>query len=158
VGDAVLVVGTRIGLWLGVQLLVAGLLVLVGAAAAGQALNEAAGWWMVYGALVDLGTLGVIGWLLRREGGSYRRLLGPPTTAWQVALGAVEQRFPPVERPTVNNPAARARKARQRNAEPRESSWSPTATAAQPGRSRAGGRVRPHRQRGIPSRGGHHAG
>ena len=44
---------------------------------------------MVYGALVDLGTLGVIGWLLGREGGSYRGLLGPPTTAWQVALGAV---------------------------------------------------------------------
>ena len=89
VGGAVLVVGTRVGLWLGVQLLVAGLLILVGAAAAGQALDEAAGWWMVYGALVDLGTLGVIVWLLRREGGSYRGLLGPPTTAWQVALGAV---------------------------------------------------------------------
>ena len=80
VGGAVLVVGTRMGLWLGVQLLVAGLLVLVGAAAAGQALNEAAGWWMVDGALVDLGTLGVIGWLLRRDHRSYRGLLGPPTT------------------------------------------------------------------------------
>jgi membrane protease YdiL (CAAX protease family) len=89
VGDAVLVVGTRMGLWLGVQLLVAGLLVLVGAAAAGQALNEAAGWWMVYGALVDLGTLGVIGWLLRRDHRSYRGLLGPPTAAWQVALGGL---------------------------------------------------------------------
>jgi membrane protease YdiL (CAAX protease family) len=88
VGGAVLVVGTRIGLWLGVQLGLAGLLVLVGAAAAGQALDEAAGWWMVYGALVDLGTLGVIGWLLGRDGGSYRGLLGPPTTVWQVALGA----------------------------------------------------------------------
>jgi hypothetical protein len=88
VGGAVLVVATRIGLWLGVQLLVAGLLVLVGAAAAGEALDEAAGWWMVYGALVDLGTLGVIGWLLRRDHRSYRGLLGPPTTAWQVALGA----------------------------------------------------------------------
>jgi hypothetical protein len=89
VGDAVLVVGTRMGLWLGVQLLVAGLLVLVGAAAAGQALDEAAGWWMVYGALVDLGTLGVIGWLLGRDHRSYRGLLGPPTTIWQVAVGAV---------------------------------------------------------------------
>jgi hypothetical protein len=89
VGGAALLVGTRIGLWLGVQLGLAGLLVLVGGAAAfGQALNEAAGWWMVYMALVDLGTLGVIGWLLRRNGGSYRGLLGPPTTAWQVALGA----------------------------------------------------------------------
>jgi len=43
----------------------------------------------VYAALVDLGTLAVIGWLLRRDHGSYRGLLGPPTTAWQVALGAV---------------------------------------------------------------------
>jgi len=88
VGGAVLVVATRVGLWLGVQLLVAGLLIATGAAPLGQALDDAAGWWMVYGALVDLGTLGVIGWLLRREGGSYRGLLGPPTTAWQVALGA----------------------------------------------------------------------
>jgi Type II CAAX prenyl endopeptidase Rce1-like len=87
-GGAVLVVGTRVGLWLGVQLGLAGLLILVGAAAAGQALDEAAGWWMVYGALVDLGTLGVIGWLLKRDHGSYRDLLGPPTTVWQVALGA----------------------------------------------------------------------
>jgi membrane protease YdiL (CAAX protease family) len=90
VGDAMLLVGTRIALWLGVQLGLAGLLVLVGAAATGgQALNETAGWWMVYGALVDLGTLGVIGWLLGRDGGSYRGLLGPPTAAWQVALGAL---------------------------------------------------------------------
>jgi Type II CAAX prenyl endopeptidase Rce1-like len=90
VGGAVLVVATRIALWLGVQLGLAGLLVLAGqAATGGQALDEAAGWWMVYGALVDLGTLGVIGWLLRHEGGSYRGLLGPPTTLWQVALGAL---------------------------------------------------------------------
>jgi hypothetical protein len=89
VGGAVLVVGTRIGLWLGVQLGLAGLLLVAGqAATGGQALDEAAGWWMVYAALVDLGTLGIISWLLRRDGGSYRRLLGPPTTAWQVALGA----------------------------------------------------------------------
>jgi membrane protease YdiL (CAAX protease family) len=89
VGGAVLVVGTRIGLWLGVQLALAGLLLVVGqAATGGQALNEVAGWWMVYAALVDLGTLGVILWLLGRDGGSYRGLLGPPTTAWQVALGA----------------------------------------------------------------------
>jgi membrane protease YdiL (CAAX protease family) len=89
-GAVVVVVGTRVGLWLGVQLGLAGLLVLVGGAAAfGQALNAAAGWWMVYMALVDLGTLGVMFWLLGRDGGSYRGLLGPPTTAWQVALGAV---------------------------------------------------------------------
>ena len=90
VGGAALLVATRVALWLGVQLGLAGLLVLGGAAATGgQALNEAAGWWMVYGALVDLGTLGVILWLLRRDGGSYRGLLGPPTAAWQVALGAL---------------------------------------------------------------------
>jgi Type II CAAX prenyl endopeptidase Rce1-like len=81
-------VGTRVALWLGVQLLVAGLLVVGGGAASGQALDEAAGWWMVYGAVVDLGTLGVIVWLLRRDGGTYRDLLGPPTKAWQVAVGA----------------------------------------------------------------------
>jgi hypothetical protein len=89
VGGAALLVATRVVLWLGVQLLLAGLLVLGGAAPFGRALNEAAGWWMVYGALVDLGTLGVILWLLRRDGGSYRGLLGPPTAAWQVALGGL---------------------------------------------------------------------
>jgi hypothetical protein len=89
VSGAVLLIGTRIALWPGVQLLVAGLLVLVGATALGQALNAAAAWWMVYGALIDLGTLGVIAWLLRRDGSSYRSLLGQPATAWQVVLGAV---------------------------------------------------------------------
>jgi Type II CAAX prenyl endopeptidase Rce1-like len=90
VGGAVLLVATRIGLWLGVQLGLAGLLLLGGGAAPFErALDEAAGWWMVYGALVDLGTLGVIFWLLRRDGGTYRSLLGPPTAAWQVALGAL---------------------------------------------------------------------
>jgi hypothetical protein len=89
VGGAVLVVGTRMGLWLGVLLLVAGLLVLVGATPVGQALDEVAGWWMVYAALVDLGTLGVIFWLLRRDGGAYRGLLGPATSGWQVALGGL---------------------------------------------------------------------
>lgn len=84
-----LLVGTRIALWPGVQLLLAGLLVVAGATAAGQALNDAAAWWMVYAAPIDLGTLGVIGWLLRRGGGTYRRLLGPPTAAWQVALVAL---------------------------------------------------------------------
>jgi hypothetical protein len=90
VGGAVLLVGTRVALWLGVQLGLAGLLVLAGVTATGgQALDRVAGWWMVYGALVDLGTLGVIGWLLRRDGSTYRCLLGPPTRAWQVAVGAL---------------------------------------------------------------------
>ena len=82
VGGAVVLIGTRIGLWLGVQLLLAGLLVLGAAVAFGQAVNDAAAWWMVYGALVDLSTLGVIGWLLRHDGSTYRQLLGPPTHAW----------------------------------------------------------------------------
>jgi hypothetical protein len=89
VAGAALLVATRVALWLGVQLLLAGLLVLGGAAPFGQALNDAAGWWMVYGALVDLGTLGAIFWLLGRDGRSYRGLLGPPTAAWQVAVGAL---------------------------------------------------------------------
>jgi hypothetical protein len=90
VGGAVVLVATRVALWLVAQLLLAGLLVLGGeAATGGEALDAAAGWWMVYGALVDLGTLGVIFWLLRRDGHAYRDLLGPPTAAWQVALGAL---------------------------------------------------------------------
>ena len=89
VGGAVVLVATRVALWLGVQLGLAGLLVLGGAAPSGQALNEAAGWWMVYAALVDLGTLVVIFRLLGRDGRAYRDLLGPPTAAWQVALGAL---------------------------------------------------------------------
>jgi hypothetical protein len=86
---APLLVPTRIGLWVGVQLLVAGLLIVGGAAAIGYALNAAAAWWMVYAAVVDLGTLGVLGWLIRRQGVSYRSLLGPPAAVWQVALGAL---------------------------------------------------------------------
>lgn len=88
VGSIILLVGTRIALWLGVQLLVAGLLLLGGATATRQPLNAAAAWWMVYGAFIDVGTLGVIVWLIRRDGISYRSLLGPPMAAWQFALGA----------------------------------------------------------------------
>ena len=44
-----LVVGARAGLWLGLQLGLAGLLLVVGAAAAGQALNEVrAGGWSIW--------------------------------------------------------------------------------------------------------------
>jgi Type II CAAX prenyl endopeptidase Rce1-like len=88
---APLLVATRIGLWVGVQLVVAGLMIVSGAATAGQALNAAAGWWIVYAGVVDLGTLGVIGWLIRRQGHgiSYRDLLGPSAALWQVGLGAL---------------------------------------------------------------------
>jgi hypothetical protein len=86
---APLLIPTRIGLWVGVQLAIAGLLIVGGAAAVGDALNTAAAWWMVYAAIVELGTLGVIAWLIRRQRVSYRSLLGPPAAVWQVALGAL---------------------------------------------------------------------
>src|SRR4029434_10110823 len=88
---APLPVATRIGLWVGVQLVVAGLMIASGAVPAGQALNAAAGWWIVYAGIVDLGTLGVLIWLIRRQGHgiSYRGLLGPPAALWQVGLGAL---------------------------------------------------------------------
>jgi hypothetical protein len=82
-------VAVRIALWVGVQLLLAGVLTITGSAATGRALNAAAAWWTVYAAVVDLGTLAIIGWLLRRDRASYRSLLGPPAAAWQVALGAL---------------------------------------------------------------------
>jgi hypothetical protein len=86
---APLLVATRIGLWVGVQLVIAGLLIVGGAAGVGDALNAAAAWWTVYAVIVDLGTLGVIAWLIRRQGVTYRSLLGPPAAAWQIALGAL---------------------------------------------------------------------
>jgi hypothetical protein len=85
---AAALVATRVLLWIGVQLLLAGLVVLAGSAALDDAVNAAAGWWMVYGSVVDLATLGVLVWLLRRSGTSYRDLLGPPARGWQIALGA----------------------------------------------------------------------
>ncbi len=83
--DAAAIVGTRIGLWVGLQLLVAGLILI--AAGQDEPLNAAAGWWMVYGSIVDLATLGLILVYLRRSGRSYRSLLGPPAAAWQIGLG-----------------------------------------------------------------------
>ena len=90
-GGPPLLVATRIGLWVGVQLVVAGLMIASGAVPAGQALNAAAGWWIVYAGVVDLGTLGVLIWLIRRQGHgiSYRGLLGPSAALWQVGLGAL---------------------------------------------------------------------
>jgi hypothetical protein len=88
-GGVLLLVATRVALWPGVQLLVAGLLVLPGGTAVARAFNAAATWWMVYAAVVDLGTLAVLAWLLRRGGSSYRSLLGPATPVWQVALGGL---------------------------------------------------------------------
>jgi Type II CAAX prenyl endopeptidase Rce1-like len=79
----------EVGLWVGIQLAIAGLLIVGGAAAVGDALNAAAAWWMVYAVIVDLGTLGAIAWLIRCEGVTYRSLLGPPAAVWQIALGAL---------------------------------------------------------------------
>ena len=77
----------RFGLWVGVQLLIAGLIALLASSA--QPMNAAAGWWMVYGSIVDLATIGLIVRHLRRSGRSYRSLLGLPATPWQIGLGAV---------------------------------------------------------------------
>lgn len=87
--NALLLVGTRAALWVVVQLLAAGFIVLAGFADRTDALNAAAGWWMVYGSIVDLATLGVLLWLLRRSGTSYRYLLGPRSSTWHVGLGAL---------------------------------------------------------------------
>lgn len=82
-------IGLRIALWLGVQLAIAGVIALVGTGTPEGPVNAAARWWTVYAALVDLGTLGVLLWLLRREGRRYRPLLGAATPLWQVALGTL---------------------------------------------------------------------
>jgi hypothetical protein len=85
--DGATIVGTRIGLWVGVQLLVAGLIVIAAGPGANEPINAAGGWWMVYGSVVDLATIGLIVGFLRRSGRSYRSLLGPPAAAWQIGLG-----------------------------------------------------------------------
>lgn len=89
VGAALLVVGVRVMLWVGVQLLVAAVIVFGGFHGSREAFNAAAGWWMAYAALIDLGTLAVVWWLMHRHRISYRDLLGPPAAGWQVALGAL---------------------------------------------------------------------
>jgi hypothetical protein len=83
---APLLVATRIGLWVGAQLVVAGLMIASGAIPEGQALNAPVGRWIVYAGVIDIGTLGVIGWLIRRPGHaiSYRSPLGPPAAVWQI--------------------------------------------------------------------------
>ena len=83
--DGAAIVVTRIALWIGLQLLVGGLIVI--AAGLEEPINAAAGWWMVYGSIVDLATLGLILLYLRRTGRSYRSQLGPPAAAWQIGLG-----------------------------------------------------------------------
>jgi hypothetical protein len=85
--DGAAIVGMRIGLWVGVQVLVAGLIVIGAGPESDEPINAAAGWWMVYGSIVDIATLGLIIGFLRRSGRSYRSLLGPPAAAWQIGLG-----------------------------------------------------------------------
>jgi hypothetical protein len=86
---AATLIGIRIALWIGVQLLVAGVILVAGLPRSSQPLNAAAGWWMVYGSLIDLATLAMLVMLSRGAGISYRSLLGPPAAAWQIGLGAV---------------------------------------------------------------------
>jgi hypothetical protein len=83
-----MLVATRIGLAVGLQLLLSGAVLVAGGDAVRSPMNVVAGWWMVYASIVELGTLGVLLWLVRREGITYRSLLGPPANAWQLALGA----------------------------------------------------------------------
>lgn len=88
-GGPALLVAVRIALPVGLQLLMSGLVLVAGGSALRSPMNVVAGWWVVYASLVDLATLGVLLWLIRREGISYRSLLGPPARAWQLALGAL---------------------------------------------------------------------
>jgi hypothetical protein len=83
-----LLVATRIGLAIGLQLLLSGIVLVAGVDRSRSPMNVVAGWWMAYASLVELGTLGVLLLLIRREGISYRSLLGPPARAWQLGLGA----------------------------------------------------------------------
>jgi hypothetical protein len=85
--DAGLLVGVRVVLWIGVQLFVAGLIIALAAPNPDGPVNAAAGWWMVYGSVVDVVTLALVVRIARSRGVSYRSLLGPPAAAWQVALG-----------------------------------------------------------------------
>jgi hypothetical protein len=89
VSSAGALVAIRVTLWIAAQLLVAGVILLAGAARADAAFNAAAGWWMVYGSLVDLGTLAAVFWILRRTGASYRDILAPRARVWQTGLGVV---------------------------------------------------------------------
>jgi hypothetical protein len=86
--DAALLVGTRVALWVGVQAFVAGVILVASLPGGGEPLNAAAGWWMVYGAVIDLATLAILMRVIRRHGVTYRSLLGPRTPSWQVAIGA----------------------------------------------------------------------
>lgn len=89
VTGAALLVGVRVGLWIAIQVLVAAVIVIGGLPGAAHPLNAAAAWWMSYAVVVDLGTVGALLWLIRHRGISYRSVLGPPTAAWQVGIGAV---------------------------------------------------------------------
>src|SRR5919106_4141168 len=90
VGAAGLLIVTRVSLWVGVQVLLAVGLVVGGLAGdLEEGFNAAAGWWMVYGSLIDLATIAALVWLLRRHGITYRQLLGPRAAAWQIGLGAL---------------------------------------------------------------------
>ena len=98
VGGAMVLVWTRVGLWLGVQLRRPACCWWPAPRPLGQALDDAAGWWKVYPALVDLGPLGVISLLLRREGAATGWLLGhrPPPGRGVGASGVAAASVPAV--------------------------------------------------------------
>jgi hypothetical protein len=90
VGAAGFLIAIRVSLWVGVQLLLAVGIVVGGLAGdLEEGVNAAAGWWMVYGSLIDLATIAALVWLLRRHGIAYRQLLGPRAAVWQIGLGAL---------------------------------------------------------------------
>ncbi len=77
VSGPALVIAVRAGLWIVVQLLAAGLLLLTTARSLERSFEEVAGWWMVYGTLVDVGTLALLALLLRSESRRFSDLVRP---------------------------------------------------------------------------------
>lgn len=81
-----LLIGLRAGCWVVAQLLAAGLLLLGTPTTLERSLEEVAGWWMVYGTLVDIATLAVLAALLNRESLAFRDLIGPRTGLLRTVL------------------------------------------------------------------------
>ncbi len=81
-----LLIGVRAGFWAVAQLLAAALLVLGTRTTLERSFEEVAGWWMVYGTLVDIATLAVLAALLNRESLAFRVLIGPRTGSLRTVL------------------------------------------------------------------------
>ncbi len=77
VSGPALLIAFRAGLWIVIQLSAAGLLLLTTRTSLERSFEEVAGWWMVYGTLVDVGTLALLAVLLSRESRRFGDLIGP---------------------------------------------------------------------------------